>query len=238
MVKIVYSLAFALDKECLIREDLITSNSLYKLDEHIKKNFQSTLDVRNKYDDLISNLCLCYRERIQKENERNHNNRTGHVVIIEKVYDDNNKLISVIPIKVIYKNHHILKRYLCIRKIKEALNDDSNLERLYKEKKYLLSQNEKDLLRLYFDFKNVKYKNSAIGFFTRRIKDESSSSAYYYCRHLASLCSLVDEDVITNLKNINSEKDLKNMTVKKESPYVEVESEQMTMDNLLKKGGI
>ena len=136
-----YSLAFILDKDGWLKEDLIFSNSLYKLDNYIKNNFNGNKDVRRAYDEKISEFCLNNMQLIQDENERNHHNATGRIVILENTYKDE-RLCDVKQIKVIYHGSELPSRKKSITKIKKSLEDDNKLRELYLIKNYLLSQNE------------------------------------------------------------------------------------------------
>ena len=229
----IYSLSFILDKNGEISEDLISSNSLEQLDLYIKENFHDTKDVRKKYDSQISEFCLTYMKKIQRENWANHNNRTGSVVILEKNVSDG-KITSIRPISVIYKGEHMISPTKAFRKIKEKLSDDDNLKRLFNEKKYLLSKNEMDLIRLYFGSKNDKYKENAIGFLVRRIKNDTKEETYYSLRHLTHLCDLKEKDKgKVRLTEVNSSSIKEELTLKTENNFVMYE--QMTMDNLFKR---
>lgn len=235
-----YSLSFILDKDGWLKEDLIISNSLYKLDNYIKNNFNGTKDVRRIYDEKISEFCLNNMKLIQDENERNHHNATGRIVILENTYNDG-RLCDVKQIKVIYHDNLLPSRKKCITKIRKSLNDDNKLKELYQRKNYLLSQNELELIRLYDRFHNRKYKKSVIGFLTNRIKEAGGTEAYYYCRHLTNLCDLLKEKKKKKVKitKINGSKIEKNMSLQKDLPYhyLESEVEQITMDKILRKDG-
>lgn len=214
MLSKTYNLCIALDKECMVNEDLIVSNSLYKLDSYIKGKFYDTKDIRKEFEEEISIFALDNIERITYLNKKNKDNRMGHIVILEKVYKDNT-LLRVRPIKVIYHGFILPKRSICLKKIKNSLMKDDKLNELYYRKRYLLSQNEIDLLGLYFRFHNEKYKKSALYFLVQRIKEETSQMAYYYCRMLTNLCDLLEED-----KEIKNEEQI---------------VEQLSMDKLLRK---
>ena len=248
----VYTLSLVFNNLC---EDLITSNSLYKLDEYIKTHFYSSSDVRKAYADDISEFALHNMKIIQEENKRNHHNRTGEIVILEKSYHDD-KLEDVQKIKVIFQGYELPKRKNCVFKIREKLADDEILKELYSRKRYLLSPNEQDLLRLYLFSHNVYYKKMAIGFLVGRINDEKSSLAYCDCRHLSNICDLLVPVIKTKKGKIrNIEKGMpKDTIVKTSSPYQDstvvdekevlkeeqtekIEVEQMTFDKLLKKEG-
>lgn len=159
-----YSLSFVLDRDGWLKKDLITSNSLYKLDEYIKKNYKSHKDVRKKYDETISEFCLEHMDLIQEENKRNHHNATGRIVILENNYNQD-RLFCMRQLMVIYQNNDLLSRKKCLHKIKKILEEDDNkIEDLYKRKSYLLSKNEMDLLRIYLSYKNFKYKKMQLAF--------------------------------------------------------------------------
>lgn len=236
-----YSLAFILDKDGWLKEDLIISNSLYKLDSYIKNNFKGTKDVRRTYDEKISEFCLNNMQLIQDENERNHHNATGRIVILENNYK-NERLCDVKQIKVIYHDSELPSRKKCITKIRKSLEDGNKLKELYQRKNYLLSQNELELIRLYDKFHNPKHKNSVIGFLTNRIKEESGTKAYYYCRHLTNLCDLLEDKKKRKVKltKVNSSKIEENMSLKTDLPYHQMddEVEQLSMDKVYKKEGI
>ena len=185
-----YSLSFTLDNKPEISIDLITFNSLRELDEFIQNKFTCREDVQKEYNSVMGEFALSYMNKIQDEDRRNNYNRCGLVVILEKSFRDN-KLLSIRRIKVLYKGDVLPPRKTCISLIRESLEDDEKLKTLFNKKRYLLSDNEIELIAIYL-FRNIpKYKESAIGFFTRNIRDADDDEAYYYCRHLANLCNLV-----------------------------------------------
>lgn len=234
-----YSLSFILDRDGWLKEDLVTSNSLYKLDNYIKDNFSDNKDVRKEFDEQISEFCLENMKLIKDENERNHHNSTGRIVILENMYDGE-RLCNTKCLKVIYQGSLLPSRKKCVSKIKKTLEDDDKLKELYTRKFYLLSPNELDLLRIYFRYHNVRYKENAIGFFTRRIKEESGNMAYYDCRHLANLCDLIEKEKkkVKNIGNINTDILREEVNVNREIPYQDVVVEQVSMDKILKKEGM
>ena len=216
MIRKTFNLCITLDKDGKLNEDLIISRSLYNLDEYIKKHFKNHQDVRKQYDGIISEFCLANMGRIVNENKRNKDNRTGSIVILEKDYNEKGELVGIKRIKVIYQNQELLSRSGCIKKIKKELEIDEKLKTLRKEKMYLLSRNEMDLIDIYFKHQNMKRKSDAIGFFTRRIKEESSAEAYYYCRCLANLCELVRSKIKTpkgTIRNIGEDIPLETVVV-------------------------
>ena len=233
MIKRTFNLCITLGEDEKLNEDLIISNSLYKLDEYIKNNFNSHRDVRKKYDSLIGEFCLDNMDKIINENMRNEDNRTGNIVILEKDYNEKDELVGIKRIKVIYANQELLSRSGCIKKIEKELEKDNKLKKLRKEKAYyLLSKNEMDLIDNYFNYHNPKRKSSAIAFLTNRIKEEKSSLAYYDCRCLANLCNLVRNAVKTSkvtIKNISSDIP-KKVEVIKENNHVKM----VDGDDLLK----
>lgn len=229
-----YNLCFVLDKKGEISEDLVISNSLENLDLFIKNNFSDTFDVRRKYDSLISEFCLTYMKKIQGENKTNHNNRTGSIVILEKRYDNNDKISSIIPISVIYKGEHLLKKTKALNKIAVELNNDKKLRRLFQEKNYLLTQNEYDLIRLYFNSGNKKYKESAISFFVRGLRSEPDYRLYHFLRHLTHLCSLKEKDKEkVQITEVNKDAIEEDMTFQKKNSFVQYE--QMSFNKLLER---
>lgn len=243
MTKKTFNLCIALDKNSEINEDLVISNSLYKLDEYIKNNFSNHRDVRKKYDDIISEFCLTYKDRIIEENMRNKDNRTGYIVILEKDYDENNRLITVRRIKVIYQNQELLSRSGCIKKIKKELNNDIKLKILRDNKAYLLSKNERDLIGLYFKYHNDKYKVNAINFLTDRIREEKSFMAYYDCRLLTNLCNLIRSKInIKKGKVTNISKEIpKKINLEPSKYHGEIKDEESVLqtdyfDTLIEQG--
>ena len=75
-----------------------------------------------------------------------------------------------------------------IFKIKRAMQQDEILETLKKTKYYLLSENEKRLLAIYFkDKRLIKYKNAAIKSFIDRIKTMEEEQQNYYFRNLQEI---------------------------------------------------
>lgn len=64
-----------------------------------------------------------------------------------------------------------------------------------------------------------------------------SNRAYYYCRHLAHLCGLVEKKEIVRNISINEEKIPSESSLIEVSPYYSIEIEQITMDKILKKEG-
>lgn len=233
MIKKTFNLCITIGKDGKLNEDLVISNSLYKLDEYIKNNFNSHRDVRKKYDSLISEFCLDNMDKIINENIRNEDNRTGNIVILEKDYNEKDELVGIKRIKVIYGDSELLSRSGCIKKIKKELDKDNKLKKLRKEKGYyLLSKNEMDLIDSYFNYHNTKRKSSAIAFLTKRIEKESSVMAYYDCRCLASLCNLVRSVAKTSkvtIKNISDDIP-KRIEVLKEN----IHTEMVDSDDLLK----
>lgn len=240
-----FSLCIMLDEKGFISEELIGFSSLRELDDYIRHNFSSHLDVRKKFNQEISEFCLEYMDRIVSENARNKNNRTGSIIILEKDYNEKNKLVQIRRIKVIYANQELLPTRGCLRRIKQVLEDDEKLERLVKEKSFLLSKNEMDLISNYFTFHNVKRKNSAIAFLTRGISEADPDVVYYYCRCLANLCDLVRDVVKTSritVRNISSDIPKETEVVRKNDlkPIKMVdEADLLKMDylnTLIKKG--
>ena len=186
-----YCLSFSIDNDGKNSFDLVTSNSLYKLDQFMQK-FVDDKDVRRYYDEEIGEFCLYNMKIIQEENERNHRNRTGGIYIFERSYNDEGKLYMSRSIKVIYKDYCLPPRRSCLYKIQRALEEDGDkLEQLLKVKWFVLENDEKNLLKRFLDEGDEHYYDEFISRFISRIRDAKSWYAYWVCRMLASMCNLV-----------------------------------------------
>ena len=180
-----FHLIFHLDKDGYKGIILESFSSLKEIDKYIQNNFRNRQDVIKQYSQDISEFCLDKRESIENENARNKRNRLGTVTLVYEI----NNVYKKIPI--IYKNDNkLLSKEICIKKIKEMLNDDNILGKLYNTKKHLLSKNEIDLLDSYKDLHDIQKKNDAITFFINRIKNMDEDGQYFYFRSLMNLCRL------------------------------------------------
>ena len=192
MYSITYSLSFSLDKDGINSIDLIISNSLYKLDLLLKK-YKNNKEIRAFYDEEISEFCLVNRELIEKENERNKRNRTGEIVIFERYYDKSGKLVFSRPVRVMYGEKSLPSREICLEKIRRTLEDAEKLKKFFYTKAYLLNDNEKNSLWLYFRDNKIEYYEHFICSFIEKIRMAKPSYAYWICRMLVNLCDLEDE---------------------------------------------
>ena len=221
-----YYLMFHLDRDGQVGILLHKTNDLSEMDKFIENNFKNRSDVINFYRDDIQEFCLDEKERIKKENKKNHHNRLGAVSLFGRY--ENNYGVNYIKIPIMYKgDNKLLPPNACIRKIKEEFEDRLKLKKLYIEKRYLLSKFEFDLLSSYLNFSNPNAQDDFILEFTDRIKNSSLEKQYFFFRCLLKLCSLsvntlkVKKGVInTNLnipENCELVKDSKTKIIKYES---------------------
>ncbi len=215
----IFHLSFLLDRDGFRRIDLISFYELSKLDDFIITRFKNTHDVRKKYQDEISEFCLDNRERIQKENAKNKRNWTGSITIIADERDNNDKTELLYKIPIIYQDDQkLLSKEECLRKIKEALQNQKVIKRLFTEKRYLLSQYEIDLLFKNYNRSDDKYLRSFIGNFYNRMKNCNEETFYYYCRSLMHVFDLnkgAKEKKSNTITHINEEIPLDTTIIKK-----------------------
>ena len=187
----VYNLSFILDKDGYNSINLISFYKLSDLDKYINKYFKNTNDVRKRFDTEIGEMCLDNMEFIQEENRENNRNWTGSIVIIEDEVNNDDVVTSFNKMSVLYQDDNkLLPRNACIKKIKEMLCNDVVLFEIMSNKRFLLSQNEFDLLNIYRKTHNSKFKIDAIAFFIRKLKSYDDELCYRYCRYLARICKL------------------------------------------------
>ena len=202
----IFHLSFLLDRDGYNRIDLISFDTLSKLDNFIMKRFKKTVDVRKKYEQEISEFCLDNMSFIIKENTKNKRNWLGSIVILadERNYDDKTEKLYKIPI--IYQNDKkMLSKEDCLKKIREKLNDKSVVRKIFEEKRYLLSDYEKDLLIKNYSRSDDKYLKSFIGNFYNRLKHlKSDEILYFYCRCLMNTCSLNELLIKTKFGTIDN----------------------------------
>ena len=219
----IFHLSFLLDRDGYNRIDLVSFYELSKLDDFIIKRFKSNSDVRRKYEHDISEFCLDNMKFIKNENKKNKRNWTGSIAIIcdERYKDDKTEKLYKIPI--IYQNDKkMLSKEDCLMKIKEKLKNKNIVKKIYEEKRYLLSDYEKDLLIKNYSRSDDKYLKSFIGNFYNRLKRcNSDDLLYFYCRSLMNVCNLNELIVKTQFGMIdNIDFDMKgNVTVVKSNSY-------------------
>ena len=220
-----YYLMFHIDKDGKKGIVLKGSTDLSEMDNYIIHNFKNGKEVIKKFENDIGEFCLAYREEIIKENERNNHNRLGCITLFGKY--TNNYGVHIFKIPIIYsEDYRLLSDKECLKKIKEKLNDDGILKKLLKEKSYLLSHNEINLINLYFKFNNLKVKNEFTQTFLTRLKSFNDEKRYFFFRTLMNLCSLNKKEMhIKNgtISNINSVP--KNISLQKEERVLLVKEE-------------
>ncbi|MBQ8892746.1 MAG: hypothetical protein IJ068_07795 [Bacilli bacterium] len=211
-----YYLMFHIDKSGSNGIVLKSSNDLLEMDNYIISNFQNNKDVIKKYENNIAEFCLDNIKTITEENARNNHNRLGAITLFGKY--TNNYGTHVFKIPIIYKNDNkLLSNASCLKKIKEKLNDDSILRKLLRERSYLLSYNEINLINMYFKFNNERVKNEFIETFLNRLKNFNDDKKYFFFRALMNLCSLNKREIKIKkgtVSNINSIEN--NMRLQKE----------------------
>lgn len=216
----IFHLAFLLDRDGYKRIDLVSFDKLSKLDQFIIERFRNNKDVREKYSQDISEFCLDNMNFIKQENKKNKRNWTGSIAIIcdERNNDDQCEKLYKIPI--IYQNDKkLLSKENCLYKIKDNLKNKEIVKKIFEEKRYLLSDYEKDLLIKNYSRSDDKYLKSFIGNFYNRLKRMPSDELlYFYCRHLMHICSLNELEIKTisgTIKNITAQVPIDTAIVKK-----------------------
>lgn len=199
-----YYLMFHLDRIGNVGIILKHSNDLRKMDNYIK-NFASRNEVFDAYREDIQEFCLDEMKRITEENKRNKHNRTGSISLFCRYQNNNGTFMYKIPI--MYKNdNELLDSIKCLKKIKEKLNENQVLEKVFKEKRFLLSMYEFDLISNYYKFQNEKYKKDFIETFINRLKKFNSDKQYFFFRSLMNVCSLNQVELKISrgiVKNVN-----------------------------------
>ena len=198
-----YYLMFHLDRVGNNGIVLRQSTDLCEMDRFINDKFTGREDVFNEYRDFIQEFCLDNRGIIEEENIRNHHNRTGSISLFCRYQNNYGTFMYKIPI--IYKNDNkLLSSDSCLKKIKDKLNDDKVLEKLLKEKKFLLSKYEYSLISNYFKFKDIKSKMDFIDSFTNRIKRFTYEKQYFFFRSLMRVCNLNQIELKISKGTINN----------------------------------
>ena len=173
------SISLVLGDANIRKKDLITFPSLEELDSYTI-SFSNSSEIRNKYSKEIQEYLR--KNIIYLTNQKQ---KEGRIVI---TYLDNYNNIRYFPI--IYSNEQeLLNIDKTLKIIKDKLNDDNILKDILVRKSYLLSRNEKDLLNIYFNTNNLKYKKDFIIFFINRLS--SSKNKYLYVRSLLNVCKLM-----------------------------------------------
>ena len=175
------SISLVLGDANIRKKDLITFPSLEELDLYTI-SFRDSIEFRNIYSNEIQEYLrknMIYLNR-QKQKE-------GRIVI---TYLDNNNNIRYFPI-IYYNEKELLNIDETLKIINDKLTDDNILKDILIRKSYMLSHNEKDLLNIYFNTNNIKYKNDFILFFINRLN--SSKNKYLYVRSLLNVCKLMDK---------------------------------------------
>ena len=173
------SISLVLGDANIRKKDLITFPSLEELDSYTI-SFSNSSEIRNKYSKEIQEYLR--KNIIYLTNQKQ---KEGRIVI---TYLDNYNNIRYFPI--IYSNEQeLLNIDKTLKIIKDKLNDDNILKDILVRKSYILSRNEKDLLNIYFNTNNLKYKKDFIIFFINRLS--SSKNKYLYVRSLLNVCKLM-----------------------------------------------
>ena len=173
------SISLVLGDANIRKKDLITFPSLEELDSYTI-SFSNSSEIRNKYSKEIQEYLR--KNIIYLTNQKQ---KEGRIVI---TYLDNYNNIRYFPI--IYSNEQeLLNIDKTLKIIKDKLNDDNILKDILVRKSYLLSRKEKDLLNIYFNTNNLKYKKDFIIFFINRLS--SSKNKYLYVRSLLNVCKLM-----------------------------------------------
>ncbi len=200
-----YHLSFLLTEDGINGIDLISFNKLIDLDNYVKENFLSTVDVRKKFDQDISEFCLDNREFIQDENKRNRRNWTGMIVVTFPEYKKNTETgqneLKFIRLPMLYKDGKQLKpKEECIDIIREKVKDCEIVKQIMNERWFLISENERHYLNGAYHFINGYQHDSFeekqfydFGYvFCRRLEVLSEDVAYYYLRCLGNICDLYE----------------------------------------------
>ena len=74
-------LSIVLDKEGYNRYDLYSTNTLRELDEYIK-GFSNSQEVRDKYNEEVSEFLLDNMETIMNSEHRNNRTNNGRICIV------------------------------------------------------------------------------------------------------------------------------------------------------------
>ena len=201
----IFHLSFLLDYSGYNRIDLVSFYELSKLDDFIMERFKNTKDVRKKYDANISEFCLENMDFIKNENKKNKRNWTGSIAIICEERDKEDKTLLMYKIPIIYQDDKkMLSKEECLNKIKERLKDKKIVGKIFNEKRYLLSDYEKDLLIKDYNRSDNKYLKSFVGNFYNRLKRcQDDELLYFYCRALMHVCGLNELSIKTKFGNIS-----------------------------------
>lgn len=180
------NLSIVLDKDLNIKEDLYEASSLKELDEYLLK-FRDSKEVREKYKDIIQEFLLDNRSYLEKLTIKSN----GRICI---TFSGKTNILRTVP--AIYKDSDkLMNTRECIKKIQEELKYSNILKELYNKKGYLLSDYERDTIRLYFNSTNPKYKDEFIGYFSYRLLKTNDNLRYYYLRSLMNLCHLTTKSI-------------------------------------------
>ncbi len=193
-----FSLSIVLDYEGLMKQDLITFDSLEKLDLYTSV-FKNVKELRKVYEEKLD-----YYLNQNKNYLNNKKQNRGRICIT--CYDKQNN-IRFFPI-IYSENKDLLNFSKVLSIIKASLEDDHVLLEINKRKKYLLSMYEIDLLRLYFSTKDKKFKNLFKKTFYLRIL--GCENKYLYIRSLINVCNVFESyhKEKGNIESENIERDL------------------------------
>jgi len=183
-----FHLSIVLDKEGYNRYDLYSTNTLRELDEYIK-SFSDSQEVRDKYNEEVSEFLLDNMETIMNSEHRNNRTNNGRICI---VYEGKNNTLRMFSI--LYKNDgYLMDKEKCLSRIKTALDDDSKIREIINRKRYLLSEYEIDLISDYlmYPVSYKRYKRMFINDFIRRLSKFSDDNLYMVLRSLMNICDLV-----------------------------------------------
>ena len=226
-----YYLMFHLDRDGRNGIILHQENDLLKMDNYISRNFMTRNDAFKYYIQDISEFCLDNKDKIISENLKNNHNRLGAITLFCKY--KSNQGIKIIKVPIIYGNdERLISNYQCLKKIKEKLKDDKVLKKIYAEKRYLLSLNERDTLNAYLSLHNELNKERFIDYFTRRIKDFTEEKKYFFFRCLMNLCSLNKLELNTKKGKVTLGSDIPlNTSIEKNNNHKEIKLESKIDDD-------
>ena len=226
-----YYLMFHLDRDGRNGIVLYKNNDLIKMDNYIIRNFMTRDDAFKFYIQDISEFCLDNKDKIIGENLKNNHNRLGAITLFCKYPSNHGTRVIKIPIIYGY-DKKLISNYQCLRKIKEKLKDDKVLKKIYAEKNYLLSLNERDTLKDYLGLHNEKNKERFIDYFTRRIKGFNDEKKYFFFRCLMKVCSLNELELNTRKGKVTLGSDIPlNTSIEKNNNHKEIKLESKIDDD-------
>lgn len=234
-----FYLSFVYDVNGYDRYDMVSSDSLEKLDE-VVSDFNNRNEVLDAYmnefniDRKKGKVCIIFEDLdIKKKEIKEYGEPSTHTK------EEINKLYSYAHlIPIMYKNERLMNIDACLINIKhklfnpkviEAITEDlitKDKKRISINKKYIFeTEEEKHLVDIDSDYKE------ALDIFYRRLKKSSPEEQYFYCRCLMDLCGLrvKEKKKVTNLR-INKKKLEKIIKDSELTPSEMLERETEDMD--------